>query len=141
MKGRASRADKVAKKASLKNYISNKIPIGLLGYSGKEAIAWCSIAPRESFRKLSGDDSLMDVWSLVCFFVKREFRHQNIISNLIDAALKYAKRKGAKYVESYPVDPDSPSYRFMGFKPSFEKAGFSFSHKAGQRRNVMTIQL
>jgi len=108
---------------------------------GKEAIAWCSIAPRESFRELSGDESLTDVWALVCFYIKREFRHQNITLNLIKAALKYAKLKGAKYVEAYPVDPDSPSYRFMGFKPTFEKVGFSFNHKAGQRRNVMIIQL
>lgn len=141
MKEGASRSDKVAKKASLKKYITNKTPIGLLGYLGKEAIAWCSIAPRESFRELSGDESLTDVWSLVCFYIKREFRHQNITSNLIKAALKYAKLKGAKYVEAYPVDPDSPSYRFMGFKLTFEKVGFSFNHKAGQRRNVMIIQL
>jgi hypothetical protein len=137
----ASRSSDEDKKASLKSYIDRKIPVGLLGYSGKEAIAWCSIGPRESFRKLSGDDSLKDVWSLVCFYIKKEFRHRNIISNLIGAALKYAKRNGAKHVEGYPVDPSSPSYRFMGFKPTFEKSGFNFSHKAGRRRNVMTIPL
>jgi hypothetical protein len=42
-------------------------------------------------------------------------------------------------VEAYPVDPESPSYRFMGFKPIFDKLGFEFKHKAGQRRYVMTI--
>jgi GNAT superfamily N-acetyltransferase len=141
MKDRASRSNEAEKKASLKNFITKKIPIGLLGYSGKEAIAWCSIGPRESFRELSGDNSLKDVWSLVCFYIKKEFRHQNIISDMIRAALKYAKRNGAKYVEGYPVDPDSPSYRFMGFKATFEKAGFNFSHNAGRRRNVMTIPL
>src|SRR5687767_5374795 len=88
MKDGTSRSSDTGKKASLKSYIARKIPVGLLGYSGKEAIAWCSIAPRESFRKLSGDDSLKDVWSLVCFYIKKEFRHQNIISSLIEAALK-----------------------------------------------------
>ncbi len=60
---------------------------------------------------------------------------------LISEAIKYAKANGAKYVEAYPVDPDSPSYRFMGFKPTFEKIGFDFKHKAGRRRNVMTKTL
>jgi GNAT superfamily N-acetyltransferase len=141
MKDNASRSDKSAKKASLKNYVSKKIPIGLLCYQGKEPIAWCSVAPRESYRELSGDNSLDDVWSLVCFYIKKEFRKQHITSSLIDAAIKYARRKGAKYVEAYPVNPNSPSYRFMGFKSTFDEAGFSFSHKVGQRRNVMTIKV
>jgi GNAT superfamily N-acetyltransferase len=135
----ASRSDKAAKKASLKKYVTKKIPVGLLCYADKEPIAWCSIAPRESFRNLGGDDTLEDVWSLVCFFIKRDFRRQNLTSKLIAAAIKYAKKQGAKYVEAYPVSATSPSYRFMGFKSVFEEAGFEFKHKAGQRRNVMTI--
>lgn len=44
-------------------------------------------------------------------------------------------------MEAYPVEPDSPSYRFMGFKQTFEKAKFNFIKKAGKRRNVMLLVL
>lgn len=35
------------------------------------------------------------------------------------------------------MEPDSPSYRFMGFVPVFEKAGFREVGRAGTRRHVM----
>jgi GNAT superfamily N-acetyltransferase len=78
---------------------------------------------------------------LVCFFIKREYRQKGITTELIRNAILYAKANGAAYVEAYPVDPDSPSYRFMGFKPVFDHLGFDFKHKAGQRRYVMTIKV
>jgi hypothetical protein len=40
----------------------------------------------------------------------------------------------AKMVEGYPVDQDSPSYRFMGFVPVFAEAGFQEVALAGSRR-------
>lgn len=141
MNGGASRSSKADKKASLKTYVDQNTPTGLLGCAGTESVAWCSIAPRDSYRNLTGVDSLSDVWSLVCFFIKREYRKQGQTAKLIRAAINYAKENGAKYVEAYPVDPDSPSYRFMGFKPVFKKMGFNFRHKAGKRRNVMILQL
>jgi len=134
------RSDKDGKKASLKSYVANQVPIGLICYDKDEAIGWCSIAPRDSYRELSGDKSLSDVWSLACFFIKREYRRKNMAEQLITAALAYARDNNAKYVEAYPVDPDSPSYRFMGFKSTFEKMGFEFRQKAGQRRYVMVKQ-
>ena len=135
------RTNKIDKKASLENYVMNETPIGLLCYHNSDVIAWCSIAPRERYRELSGDNSLTNVWSLVCFFIKRAYRKKGITEELIKQAIHYAKANGAKYVEAYPVEPDSPSYRFMGFKPIFDKLGFEFKHKAGQRRYVMTISI
>ncbi|WP_081413673.1 GNAT family N-acetyltransferase [Eisenibacter elegans] len=135
------RVNKSDKKESLKNYIENEFPIGLLCYDISEPFAWCSIAPRDSYRELQGDSTLDNVWSLVCFYIKREYRQKGITEDLIKEAINYAKDNGAKYVEAYPVDPDSPSYRFMGFKPTFANMGFDFKHKAGQRRNEMTITL
>ncbi len=135
------RAKKTDKKESLQAYVANQNPIGLLCYDNEEAVAWCSIAPRESYRELSGDNALTDVWSLVCFYIKKEYRQKGITEALIKQAIMYAKDNGAKYVEAYPVDPESPSYRFMGFKPMFEKQDFEFKHKAGERRHVMVIAL
>jgi hypothetical protein len=60
---------------------------------------------------------------------------------LIEKAKAYARKNGAKYMEAYPVQRDSPSYRFMGFVKTFEKAGFTFVKMAGTRRHVMTCGL
>jgi hypothetical protein len=35
------------------------------------------------------------------------------------------------------VTADSPSYRFMGFVPSFKAASFKHAGRAGSRRHVM----
>jgi len=132
---------KAGKKASMHTRVKNGVPIGLLAYLDNKPIGWCSIAPRETYMKLGGDDTKEGVWSLVCFFIKRKFRNQGLTSRLIDAAIGYAKDNDAKYIEAYPVEPDSPSYRFMGFVPTFEKAGFQFVKSAGTRRNVMIFAL
>ncbi len=131
------RSKKSDKKSSLKTYVDNKLPIGLLCYDNYDPIAWCSIAPRDTYRKLGGIKKLKNVWSLVCFFVKREYRKKGLIKKLIEQAELYAKKNGAEYIEAYPVEKESPSYRFMGFKKTFKDLGFEFKQKAGNRRNVM----
>jgi hypothetical protein len=60
---------------------------------------------------------------------------------LIAAAVDYARQNGATVVEAYPVDPDAPSYRFMGFVPVFAEAGFVEVGRAGYRRHVMRLAL
>jgi len=129
------------RKKFIKQRVWSRTPIGLLGYVDKEAIAWCSIAPRDTYQRLGGDEDLQDVWSIACFFIKRDYRDQGVVDVLIENAKKYAKKNGAQYLEAYPVGPDSPSYRFMGFTQTFEKADFEFVKKAGTRRNVMTCKL
>jgi GNAT superfamily N-acetyltransferase len=113
----------------------------LLAYAEKEPVAWCSVAPKKTYAALGGDDELKNVWSLVCFFIRREFRKTGMVKKLIAEAKKYARKKGAKYLEAYPVDPNSPSYRFGGFISSFEHAGFMETGKAGSRRHVMLYKL
>ena len=137
----ASRSKKLDKKKSLQGYIDNEIKIGLLCYDRIEPIAWCSIAPRDTYKKLGGDQSLPNVWSLVCFFIKRECRGKGLTRELLTRAENYARANGAEYIEAYPVENDSPSYRFMGFKSTFEQANYNFKHKAGTRRNVMIKRL
>ncbi|HEY0609643.1 MAG TPA: GNAT family N-acetyltransferase [Chitinophaga sp.] len=138
LKGRSSNA---AKKSALLERVEQDIPIGLLAYVAGTPVAWCSIAPRETYTGLGGDTALKKVWSLACFFIKREYRRQGMMTALITAACKYAKKHGAKYVEAYPVDTDSPSYRFMGFKPVFEQMNFELKGMEGSRRHVMLRKL
>jgi GNAT superfamily N-acetyltransferase len=136
----ARRTDGRSRRAALKRRVAGGVPIGILGYLGDEPVAWCSIAPRESYRTLGGPedkDAPGSVWSLVCFFVPRRLRGVGLTRRLIAAAVATAKRHGAKVVEAYPVDEDSPSYRFMGFVPVFWKLGFREVGTAGSRRHVM----
>jgi GNAT superfamily N-acetyltransferase len=130
-----------SRKKFIKRRVWSGTPIGLLAYAEQEAMAWCSIAPRETYQRLGGDESLENVWSIVCFYIRKEFRDKGLIDLLIEKAKIYARKNGAKYLESYPVEPDSPSYRFMGFRKTFEKAGFNFVKMAGTRRHAMTCRL
>jgi GNAT superfamily N-acetyltransferase len=129
------------RKEFIKKRVLENIPIGLLGYINNDAIAWCSIAPRETHQRLDGDENLEKVWSLTCFYIKKEYRRKGITEYLIKHAIKYAQENGAKYIEAYPVKPESPSYRFMGFIKTFEKAGFNFVKMAGTRRHVMIYKV
>lgn len=129
------------RKKWMKNRVAAKTPIGLLAYVDKQPVAWCSIAPRETYERLGGDEKLEKVWSIACFYIRKENRGQGLTELFIREAKKFARKKGAKFLEAYPVESDSPSYRHMGFVPMFEKADFSFVKKAGSRRHVMTCEL
>jgi GNAT superfamily N-acetyltransferase len=74
-------------------------------------------------------------------YVQRQYRQQGLAHQLIAAAVARARRKGATMVEAYPVAPDSPSYRFMGFVPAFEAADFVETGTVGSRRHVMRLTL
>jgi len=68
-------------------------------------------------------------------------RGQGLGRQTLEAAVAHARAEGARVVEAYPVAPDSPSYRFMGFVPAFEKAGFREVGRAGSRRHVMRLEV
>ncbi|HXL31928.1 MAG TPA: GNAT family N-acetyltransferase [Bradyrhizobium sp.] len=111
---------------------------------GDQPVAWCSIAPRETYRPLGGpaaDLATERIWSLACLFIKRDHRGKGLTAELITEAIAHAKAHKATIVEAYPVDADSPSYRFMGFVDAFASAGFQEVGRAGQRRHVMRLIL
>jgi GNAT superfamily N-acetyltransferase len=124
----AKHRDGNSRRAALRSRVMRGLPVGILGYWHGTPVAWCSIAPRATYRDLGGAEDFADnsnaVWSLVCFYIKRELRGQSLTDQLLEAAVAHARRHGAKVVEAYPVDPDSPSYRFMGFVSVFQRAGF-----------------
>lgn len=132
---------RMQRKSALRSRVKDGIPIGILGYLDGAPIAWCSIAPRPTYRNLGGmekpNENPDKIWSLVCFFVKRDYRKMGVSDRMLEAAIAYAKKNGAAAVEGYPVTKTSPSYRFMGFVPSFAAAGFKAAGRAGSRRHVM----
>jgi GNAT superfamily N-acetyltransferase len=134
----ASNADR---KAGIMSRIKAGTPVGILAYSDGEPVGWCSIAPRETYLRLSKqqDDAEEGVWSIACFYVPRRLRRGRLGAALLDAAVAHAFGKGAKAVEAYPVDEASPSYRFMGFRKMYEPLGFRETGKAGTRRTIVRL--
>lgn len=139
-RAKASNGDR---KAALRTRVDKRTPIGLVGYVDGEPVAWCSVAPRESFVRLldDQDDSENGVWSVTCFFVRRDHRKSGLSAKMLEAATRLAKKRGATALEGYPVDPASPSYRFMGFLQLFDVQGFAETGRAGSRRHVVRKEL
>lgn len=139
-RGAATNADR---KHALRSRVERRVPIGLVFYAEGEPVAWCSVAPRETFLPLRKDQSEddRDVWSIVCFFIRRDHRKLGLSARMLKTAVAYAKKRGARAVEAYPVDPDSPSYRFMGFLDLFTAQGFSPTGRAGTRRHIVRRDL
>lgn len=132
-------------KQALKVYVDGGIPIGLIGYLDREPVAWCSIAPRSTYRpglaNVLPADAGERIWSLACFFLKRLHRGRRLFHSLLIAAQDHAIARGATVLEAYPVDPDSPSYRFGGFLHAFEREGYVKMGRMGTRRHVVRRRL
>jgi len=109
------------KKRLMMALIDGGTPVGIVAELDGKTIGWCSVAPRETYRRLlkQQDDAETGVWSIVCFYVPRSLRGGGLASALLDAAIEHAFAKGARVVEAYPVDQAAPSYRFMGFRDMF----------------------
>ena len=131
------------RKPLMKSRIMDSTTVGLVGYLEGEPVAWVSIAPRDTYRDLGGPEAETGekIWSLACMYIHRKLRGEGHGMELIEAARAYAKKRGGTVLEAYPVDPKSPSYRFMGFVPAFKRLGFKPVGKAGSRRHVMRLAL
>jgi len=128
---------------------SGKAP-GLLAYLGKEAVGWCSVAPREEFSSLERSPVLrrlddQPVWSIVCFYVAKPFRGQGIAEALIGGALDYVRSRGGAIVEAYPTSPKktplAPVSSFMGLPSMFTRAGFVECARPSPSKRIMRCRL
>jgi GNAT superfamily N-acetyltransferase len=110
---------------------SGTVP-GLLAYDGSEPVGWIAVEPREAYPRLESSRSLARVddrpaWSITCFFVARSHRGRGVSRALVEAALRHARRAGARVVEAYPVDsarPAAAASRYTGVPSTFEALGF-----------------
>lgn len=126
------------RKAVMERLVLSGHPVGILGYDQGTPVAWCSVAPRPLFGKnLSNTAPVDGLWSLTCFFIRADHRKQSGFGALLAAAETHAALHGAKAIEAYPVDPDSPSYKFSGFLPAFTALGYVPVGTVGTRRHVV----
>jgi len=124
---------------------SGEIP-GILAFEGRKAVAWCSVAPREQYPVLARSRILKPVddrpvWSIVCFFVLKDYRNQGVTVQLLKAAVQHVKKQGGKIVEGYPVEPKKKRmpdvFAYTGLASGFRKAGFKECLRRSETRPIM----
>jgi GNAT superfamily N-acetyltransferase len=138
-------------KAALRDMtLANEVP-GVLAYVEGRPVGWCSLGPRETFRALENSPILkrvddQPVWSIVCFFITRKARRQGIMVELLRGAVRYAQEQGARIVEGYPIDMQSPQLSgkkltgaagYMGVAAAFRDAGFEEVGRASDTQLIM----
>ena len=130
--------------------LKNEIP-GMLAYVDGQAVGWISIGPRQQYLALENSRILkrlddQPVWSIVCFFTKKNFRRQGIMLALVKGAVHYALEHQAQIIEAYPIDMQSPklagqrlsgSSGYMGLASVFRQAGFVEVARASETQLMM----
>jgi GNAT superfamily N-acetyltransferase len=137
-------------KRKMKNLINGGIIPGILAYDNDVPVGWCSVAPREDFPVLENSRVLQriddkPVWSVVCFFINKDYRRKGLSVELLNAAKKYVKNNGGKILEGYPVEPKaakSPDvFVWTGLASAFRKAGFKEIIRRSETRPIMRFSI
>jgi GNAT superfamily N-acetyltransferase len=105
---------------------------GILAYHGGRAVGWCSVGPREVFGSLERSPKLRrvddaPVWSVVCFYMAKDYRRRGLMALLLAAAVDYARGQGATIMEGYPISTGGDltgCTGYMGIDKTFAAAGF-----------------
>lgn len=120
-------------------------PPGLIAYAGDEPVGWCAIGPRETYPRLARSRILapvddQPVWSVTCFFVRRDWRRRGVTVALLEEAVRFAGRTGARVVEGYPTDaPTTQPGAFVhhGLLAAFERAGYREVARRSRTRPIV----
>ena len=125
------------------------LPPGLIAYRGKQPVGWISLGPREDYAKLRRSPVMKPVddkpvWSIVCFVVPAEWRGQGVARELLQGAIAYAARRGAKLLEAYPIDKPQRShdeFLWHGAKSMFDAAGFAEVARRKPQRPIVRLDV
>ena len=137
-------------KKKMKGLINKGIVPGILAYDDKQPIGWCSVAPREDFPVLDNSRVLKridekPVWSIVCFYINKNYRKKGITIELINAVKKYVKDNKGTIIEGYPVEPKTGKtadvFAWTGLASAFRKAGFKEVERRSETRPIMRFVL
>ncbi len=132
---------------------------GLVAFLGDQPAGWCAVEPRPRFTGLvrvfrvpwegrdedKADDS---VWAVTCFLIRAGFRKRGVGRALAAAAPAFARDRGARAIEGYPLIGDVTSEirqqswvdeLHVGTERMFADAGFAIVTRPGTRRLVMRI--
>jgi GNAT superfamily N-acetyltransferase len=127
---------------------------GLVAYLDGEPVGWCAVEPRTAYpRLLSGrvpwtgrtEDKTDDgVWAVTCFVTRTGFRRRGVSRTLVRAAVDFARERGARAIEGYPLiiksgEEFSWGELYVGSRSIFSDAGFTEVSRPTHRRVVMRI--
>jgi GNAT superfamily N-acetyltransferase len=126
-----------------------------VAYLDGEPVGWCAVEPRTAYTRLPpkrvvlkerGEDKADDsVWALTCFVVRAGFRRRGFTYPLARAAVDFARERGARALEGYPMisqpgEEITWGENHVGVRKVFEAAGFTEVARATLRRVVMRIE-
>ena len=134
---------------------SRSVAPGLVAYRDGAAIGWVSLGPREDYERLAYSKMLhpvddRPVWSIVCFVVAGRQRGKGVATALLDAAIAYARERGAATLEAYPIHEGrgrvSSNAAYTGTQGMFERAGFEIVelrqwNETSPPRPIMRLEL
>lgn len=139
-----------ANKKALKQLVGSGKPPGVIAYVRGKPAGWCAVAPREAYPVLGRSRVLapvddQPVWSISCFFVAKDFRQKGITIPLLEAAVRFARSRGARTVEGYPHDLGSNKlpapFVWTGLLPTFTAAGFKEAARRSPKRPIVRKML
>ena len=118
---------------------------GVLLYQDGRAVAWCAVAPREEYVRLGASKVWAPVdgekvWSVSCFFVDKTARGKGLSVAVLQAAVDFARSRGATIVEGYPQELKEklpPAFVWTGVMPIFERAGFCEVARRSPKKPIM----
>lgn len=127
---------------------------GMVAYLDGEPVGWCAVEPRTAYPRMPrmrvpwtgrNEDKTDDgVWSVTCFVVRKGFRRRGISYALAAATVGFARERGARAIEGYPILA-RPGQEFtwgelyVGTCSVFAAAGFAEVSRPTPRRAVMRI--
>jgi GNAT superfamily N-acetyltransferase len=126
---------------------------GLVAYLAGEPVGWCAVEPRTAYPRLlsktrvpwegrAEDKTDHSVWSVTCFVTRAGYRRRGVSRALARAAVDFARDRGARAVEGYPMI-EEPGQGFIlgelhvGSRTIFADAGFTEVNRPTIRRAVM----
>ena len=125
---------------------------GLVAYLDDEPVGWCAVEPRNAYAgllrvfRVPWDDRDEDrddptVWAVTCLLTRAGFRKRGVSRELARAAVDFARERGARALEAYPITTTDVITEdlHVGTVPTFEAAGMSVVSRPTPRRVVMRI--
>jgi GNAT superfamily N-acetyltransferase len=125
---------------------------GLVAYLDGEPVGWCAVEPRTAYTGLvrnnrvpwdgrSEDKTDDSVWAVTCLFTRAGFRKRGVSRALARAAVDFARERGARAVEGYPMTTKNAIVEelHVGTESVFTDAGFAEVSRPTLRRVVMRI--
>ncbi len=127
---------------------------GLVAYLDDEPVGWCAVEPRSVYVRLrsgrivwSGRDEDPDddgVWAVSCFVTRTGFRRRGVSRALAAATVDFARERGARALEAYPMitkpgEEITWGELYVGSRGIFAAAGFTEVSRPTVRRVVMRV--